>query len=107
MDINNQPDLQSLKSACKIVGEVLSPGNIVIFESTVYPGATEEVCVPIFCQTNPTLFTFMTRTIKTNNIEGFYCGYSPERFAPGEGNLRITEIIKVTSGSTKKSARKN
>lgn len=98
LDINNQPDLQSLKSACKIVGEVLSPGNIVIFESTVYPGATEEVCVPILSDQSNLIYIHEGN--KNKQYEGFYCGYSPERFAPGEGNLRITEIIKVTSGST-------
>ena len=93
LDNNNQPDLQSLKSACKIVGKVLTPGNLVIFESTVYPGATEELCVPIL--TEQSKLTYIVEDNKNNQSEGFYCGYSPERFAPGKGNLKITEIIKV------------
>jgi len=98
LDNTNQPDLQSLKSACKIVGKVLTSGNLVIFESTVYPGATEELCVPILMEQSK--LTYIIEDNKNNQSEGFYCGYSPERFAPGKGNLKITEIIKVTSGST-------
>ena len=102
LDSNNQPDLGNLKNACKIIGELLNPNDIVIFESTVYPGATEEVCVPILKKGSNLHFL--------DNDEfkeaGFYCGYSPERFAPGENEKKITEIIKVTSGSTKKVSEK-
>ena len=99
LDNNNQPDLNSLKGACKTIGKFLTPGDLIIFESTVYPGATEEVCVPILMEQSNLIYIHEGN--KNNQLEGFYCGYSPERFAPGEGNKKITEIIKVTSGSTK------
>ncbi|MEJ2115307.1 MAG: Vi polysaccharide biosynthesis UDP-N-acetylglucosamine C-6 dehydrogenase TviB, partial [Gammaproteobacteria bacterium] len=83
------PDLFSIKQASKTVGSVLEAGNIVIYESTVYPGATEEVCVPILEYES---------NLKFNT--DFYTGYSPERINPGDKEHRLTNIKKVTSGST-------
>ena len=89
IDINKRPDLSPLEKASETVGKVLSKDDIVIYESTVYPGATEEVCVPI-------LEKYSGLTFNKN----FYCGYSPERINPGDKEHRITTIKKVTSGST-------
>lgn len=89
IDSNKQPDLSPLKNASKLVGGVLSKNDIVIYESTVYPGATEEDCIPIL-----------------ENISGlkynldFFAGYSPERINPGDKEHRVINIKKVTSGST-------
>jgi UDP-N-acetyl-D-galactosamine dehydrogenase len=88
-DKNNRPDLTPLVKASETAGKVLSEGDIVIYESTVYPGATEEDCVPVVEQ-----FSGM----KMN--EGFYVGYSPERINPGDKVNTLTTIKKVTSGST-------
>ena len=89
IDEAKSPDLSPLESACKMVGSVLSNGDIVIFESTVYPGCTEEFCVPILERTSGLQFN-----------EQFYCGYSPERINPGDPNRGVADIVKVTSGST-------
>ena len=89
IDHNKRPDLTSLKKSSEIVGSVLKKRDIVIFESTVYPGATEEICVPILEKKSGLSF---------NN--DFYCGYSPERINPGDKNHRLVDIKKVTSGST-------
>ncbi|MEO8471033.1 MAG: nucleotide sugar dehydrogenase [Chryseolinea sp.] len=83
------PDLRPLQSASKTVGSVLKRNDIVIYESTVYPGCTEEVCVPILEQVSGLKF----------NVD-FFCGYSPERINPGDKLHRVTTIKKVTSGST-------
>lgn len=90
---HKQPDLGPLLSATKTVGEHLSPGDVVIFESTVYPGATEEDCVPLLELTSG--LTFNT---------DFTVGYSPERINPGDKQHRFSTIVKVTSGSTPESA---
>jgi len=87
------PDLRPLQSASRTVGSVLSEGDVVIYESTVYPGATEEVCVPILEQISGLKFN-----------ENFFVGYSPERINPGDKTHRVTNILKVTSGSTPESA---
>ena len=92
---NLKPDLSYLVSASKIVGRLLKKNDIVIYESTVYPGATEEICVPILEEQSGLLF---------NN--DFFCGYSPERINPGDKDHRITTIRKVTSGSTPEIAKK-
>ncbi len=97
IDDQNKPDLSALVSASSIVGKVLSKGNIVIYESTVYPGATEEECAPILSQKSGLVYA-STKMPKNENV--FYLGYSPERINPGDKNHRITDIIKVTSGST-------
>jgi len=85
----NQPDLNPLISATKNVGKFLKQDDIVIYESTVFPGATEEVCVPILEKISG---------LKYN--ENFFCGYSPERINPGDKFHRLASIVKVTSGST-------
>lgn len=89
VDRANRPDLTPLERASQMVGQVLRPGAIVIYESTVYPGATEEVCVPIIEKFSGLKF----------NID-FFCGYSPERINPGDKEHRLPTIRKVTSGST-------
>jgi UDP-N-acetyl-D-galactosamine dehydrogenase len=83
------PDLGPLKRASRTVGELLKPGDTVIYESTVYPGATEEVCVPILEERSGLKFN-----------RDFYAGYSPERINPGDREHRVETILKVTSGST-------
>ena len=89
IDSHKRPDLTPLEKASETVGKVLSKGDIVIYESTVYPGATEEVCVPILERHSDLTFN-----------KDFYCGYSPERINPGDKEHRVTTIKKVTSGST-------
>ena len=89
IDEHKQPDLAPLISASEIVGKVLKKGDLVIYESTVYPGATEEDCVPVLEKFSG---------LKYN--QDFYCGYSPERVAPGDKEHSLTKITKVTSGST-------
>ena len=89
---NKTPDLKSLKSASKIVGAQLNKGNIVVYESTVYPGCSEEICVPILEKESSLVFN-----------KEFFCGYSPERINPGDKEHTIDKIVKVTSGSTEKS----
>jgi UDP-N-acetyl-D-galactosamine dehydrogenase len=83
------PDLTPLVKASESVGKVLKSGDIVIYESTVYPGATEDVCVPVLERVSGLKFN-----------EDFYAGYSPERINPGDKEHRVTTIMKVTSGST-------
>ncbi|VAW76738.1 UDP-N-acetyl-D-glucosamine 6-dehydrogenase [hydrothermal vent metagenome] len=89
IDKHKRPDLTPLIKASETLGKLLSIGDIVIYESTVYPGATEEVCVPILEQCSG---------LKFNG--DFFCGYSPERINPGDKDHRVTTIKKVTSGST-------
>ena len=83
------PDLNPLRNASKMLGEILKKGDTVIYESTVYPGCTQEVCVPLLEKSSGLIFN-------TN----FYCGYSPERIVPGDKVNILTTIMKVTSGST-------
>jgi UDP-N-acetyl-D-galactosamine dehydrogenase len=83
------PDLSPLIAASKMVGRVLAPGAVVIYESTVYPGATEEVCVPALQDASG---------LKLN--DDLFCGYSPERVNPGDKTRRLADIVKVTAGST-------
>ena len=89
IDEFKRPDLTPLIKASETVGRVLKPGDIVVYESTVYPGATEEVCVPVLERVSGLRFN-----------QDFYAGYSPERINPGDKEHRITTIMKVTSGST-------
>ncbi len=89
VDGNRQPDLSPLVSASRTVGRVLSRGDIVVFESTVYPGVTEEVCVPVIESES---------SLKLN--DGFFVGYSPERVNPGDKVRTVGNIVKITSGST-------
>ncbi len=93
IDEFKQPDLEPLQSACRIIGAELKRGDIVIFESTVYPGATEEVCMPILEQVSGLVFN-----------QDFFLGYSPERINPGDKSHRIIDIEKLTAGSTTESA---
>ncbi len=89
VDAYNQPDLRPLISASKMVGQVLKKNDIVIYESTVYPGCTEEICVPVLEKTSGLVFN-----------RDFFAGYSPERINPGDKQHRLTTIKKITSGST-------
>lgn len=93
VDRHNRPDLSPLLSASKTIGQVLKRGDLVIYESTVFPGATEDECVPILEKTS---------SLKFN--EDFFCGYSPERINPGDQEHRLPNIKKVTSGSTEEIA---
>ena len=93
IDSAKRPDLGALRAASRSVGEVLSRGNVVIYESTVYPGATEQDCAPI-----------LEAVSGLSVNEDFYLGYSPERINPGDKNHRVTDILKVTSGSTPEAA---
>jgi UDP-N-acetyl-D-glucosamine/UDP-N-acetyl-D-galactosamine dehydrogenase len=93
VDAFNRPDLSPLERASQALGSVLKQGDVVVFESTVYPGATEEVCVPILAQVSGLVFN-----------EDFFVGYSPERINPGDRQHRLTTIKKVTSGSTPQAA---
>ncbi len=95
IDRHKNPNLEPLKRASESVGEVLKKGDTVIYESTVFPGCTEEVCVPILERVSGLKFN-----------EDFFCGYSPERINPGDREHRLTDILKVTSGSTAQTARK-
>ncbi len=91
IDKNNKPDLNILLNATKDVGNVIDINDIVIFESTVYPGCTEEECVPILEKKSHLIYN-----------KDFFCGYSPERINPGDKKRTLTKIVKITSGSNKK-----
>ncbi len=89
IDEFKQPDLTPLVKASTSIGQVLNVGDIVVYESTVYPGATEEVCIPVLEKVSGLIFN-----------QDFYAGYSPERINPGDKLHRVSNILKVTSGST-------
>jgi UDP-N-acetyl-D-glucosamine/UDP-N-acetyl-D-galactosamine dehydrogenase len=89
VDKKNRPDLSLLTKCCDMIGPLIKKGDLIIFESTVYPGVTEEICAPILEKQSGLTFN-----------QDFYCGYSPERINPGDKHHRISTIIKVTSGST-------
>ena len=93
VDKANQPDLSFLKTASINVGKILKKNDIVIYESTVYPGATEEFCVPLLCKYSSLSFN-----------KDFFCGYSPERINPGDKVNTLTKVPKITSGSNKETA---
>lgn len=95
IDNNNEPDLTPIIKSTETVGKVLKKDDIVIYESTVYPGVTEEICVPILEKYSGLKFN-----------ESFYCGYSPERINPGDKEHTVTKILKITSGSTPEIAKK-
>lgn len=95
VDENNKPDLTALYKASETVGGVLKKGDIVIYESTVYPGSTEEECVPVLERISGLKFN-----------EDFFAGYSPERINPGDKEHTVDKILKVTSGSTPETGRK-
>jgi UDP-N-acetyl-D-galactosamine dehydrogenase len=89
VDNNNRPDLRPLQGASKTVGQVISKGDVVVYESTVYPGVTEEECLPVVERVSGLIFN-----------EDFFAGYSPERINPGDKLHTVEKIKKVTSGST-------
>jgi UDP-N-acetyl-D-galactosamine dehydrogenase len=89
IDKSKNPDLKPLISASIMVGKVISKGDVVIYESTVFPGATEEICIPEIEKISGLIFN-----------QDFYAGYSPERINPGDKEHRVTSILKITSGST-------
>lgn len=93
IDDDNRPDMSALIAASRTVGDHLTMGDIVVYESTVYPGATEEDCVPILAERSGLTFN-----------RDFFVGYSPERINPGDKEHRLTDIVKVTSGSTPEAA---
>ena len=93
IDDNNAPDLTPLENASTAVGKVIKKGDIVVYESTVYPGATEEVCIPILEKISGLVFN-----------KDFFVGYSPERINPGDKVNTLTKITKITSGSTPEAA---
>ncbi|MDA7774245.1 nucleotide sugar dehydrogenase [Pseudomonadales bacterium] len=94
IDEVNRPDLSFITRATEMIGQVLAPGDLVIYESTVYPGCTEEICVPI-----------LERVSKLKFNQDFSCGYSPERVNPGDKVNTLTQIVKITSGSNDVAAR--
>ncbi len=89
IDGNNEPDLTPIVKSTESIGKILKKDDIVIYESTVYPGVTEEICVPILEEFSGLKFN-----------ETFFCGYSPERINPGDKEHTVTKILKITSGST-------
>ena len=89
VDTNNSPNLTPLIESSKAIGTILSQNDIVIYESTVYPGVTEDICVPELEKSSGLVFN-----------QDFFCGYSPERINPGDKSHTVTKILKVTSGST-------
>jgi UDP-N-acetyl-D-galactosamine dehydrogenase len=95
IDKSNRPDLYPIENSTKMISQILKKDDIVIYESTVYPGVTEEVCVPILEEGSGLIFN-----------QDFYCGYSPERINPGDKEHTVTKILKVTSGSTPAIAKK-
>jgi UDP-N-acetyl-D-glucosamine/UDP-N-acetyl-D-galactosamine dehydrogenase len=102
IDQNKCPDLTALKKASEMIGKVLKEGDVVIYESTVYPGCTEEECTPILEKYSGLQHLNVKNMHQVN--AGFYIGYSPERINPGDKLHRLTNIKKVTSGSTPESA---
>ena len=95
IDINNKPNMDALFMASKMVGNLIKKDDIVIFESTVYPGATEDECIPIIEKGSSLIFN-----------QDFFAGYSPERINPGDKEHTVDKILKITSGSTPKIANK-
>jgi UDP-N-acetyl-D-galactosamine dehydrogenase len=93
IDEFKRPDFKPLIGASEIVGSALKKGDVVIYESTVFPGATEEVCVPVLEKTSGLIYN-----------RDFFCGYSPERINPGDAKHRLTDIVKITAGSTPETA---
>ena len=91
IDLKRNPDLSALKKASNIIGSVINSGDLVIFESTVFPGATEQICVPI-----------IERKSKLFLNKDFLVGYSPERISPGDKKRKLVDIVKVVSGSNKR-----
>lgn len=103
IDNAHRPDLRALQGACKTIASNLSPGSIIVFESTVYPGCTEEVCVPILESISGMKWAGRTNS---SDSRGFYIGYSPERINPGDKERRLETIVKVVSGDTEETLEK-
>src|SRR5512138_4005125 len=95
IDDYKRPDLKPIEGASELIGQVLKQGDVVVYESTVYPGCTEEVAVPILERVSGLKFN-----------EDFFAGYSPERINPGDKLHTVEKILKVTSGSTPETAKK-
>ena len=93
VDIKNEPDFSMLKAASKTVGKAMQKGSYVVFESTVYPGATEDICKPILEKESHLIYN-----------TDFFLGYSPERINPGDQSRKLKDIVKITSGSTPEAA---
>ncbi len=93
VDENKNPDLGPLRAATEMIAHCIKQGDVVVYESTVYPGATEEVCIPILEKYSG---------LKLNQT--FFCGYSPERISPGDKKKRLADVVKITSGSTPEAA---
>jgi UDP-N-acetyl-D-galactosamine dehydrogenase len=93
IDAHKRPDLSALMAASRTVGQAIGPGGVVIYESTVYPGCTEEDCVPVVAQASGLVFN-----------QDFFAGYSPERANPGDPVHKLADIVKVTAGSTPEAA---
>lgn len=89
INLKKKPDLTNLKKSSRSIGKIIKKGDLIIYESTVYPGVTEEFCVPILEKESGLIFN-----------KDFYCGYSPERINPGDKKHKINNIKKITSGST-------
>ena len=116
VDSSNRPDLTPLIKASETVGKVISKGDVVIYESTVYPGATEEDCIPVVERVSGLKFISSDRCSPSSDLcpptsdlcapegAGFYAGYSPERINPGDKERRLTNIVKITAGSTPEAA---
>jgi len=100
IDQAHRPDLRALEGACKTIASNLSPNTIVVFESTVYPGCTEEVCVPILESISGMPWCGNPEKELSPDIQGFHIGYSPERINPGDKERRLETIVKVVSGDT-------
>ena len=97
VDENNKPDLSPMILASELVGSVLKPNDIVIYESTVFPGATEDICAPVLERISG--LEYSTEKLPYAS-KVFYLGYSPERINPGDKKHKLTDIVKITSGST-------
>lgn len=104
IDRFKRPDLEPLRAATETVAHLLKPGDLVIYESTVYPGATEEYCVPILEAISGLRYASRLAPEVERSPGHFFCGYSPERINPGDREHRFTSIMKVTSGSTDSAA---
>tara|TARA_B110000858_G_scaffold195780_1_gene253001 strand:- start:213 stop:1502 length:1290 start_codon:yes stop_codon:yes gene_type:complete len=103
-DAHRRPDLNPIINATKTVAMYVKKDDIIIYESTVYPGVTEDLCVPILEKISG--LKYIQESNKERIINGFYCGYSPERINPGDVKNHFTSIIKITAGSTKKIEKK-
>ena len=99
VDQHKRPDLEYLKSACRMVGKAIHSGDVVIFEATVYPGCTEEVCIPVIEEASALHFAPLAVEERGAKF-GFHVGYSPERINPGDGTHSLKNVIKITSGSS-------